>query len=521
MNDNDGNENDDTCSLFEPIDVNYTHDDYYGNLQYGGNNNNNNNNNNRREETVSLRFSDMSMDTQQILNDIISEDENRMSLQEQQQGGGGEGEGQNVPSVTLTTVMDDDLDDFLPGDFEPIPVMSGGSRGVGVDGGQQQPRRSSSTVITMRPSLMSPGVATKIMEGMMKIDSTTNTTTTNLVEDHYQPDQQRPHKMSRRTDNNRFSISADPTEFGPGGTPIIQLNATSDTGNGGISTTKVMRYSISRDTLDMFDEPYHDYETCHDSDHSNDPTEEQEEKLQVSDIEKETVLRIPNITAEIHECHEDLLAKEMDKLSFDDKHKIMSDVHGIPTISTALTGSATSQNNNNNNADPLAPKFKQNENEMKIERCLQQLTMELREPNLTTILLADPKFGNGMTKTAAFAEDIAAAYHEAEHINPHYVNQKRLRLTFLLYQMQSQKPISETTTTVDDDDTSNWSYYAQATAGHIAYHFWKKKELFGGGAVLARDVRLSDLSTDDREGTCTDIQYCCCLCIVVMVTIIC
>ena len=276
----------------------------------------------------------------------------------------------------------------------------------------------------------------------------------------------------------------------------------------------------------MFDEPYQEYdENCgYDSgDHSDDPTEEQEKKLQVSDIEKETVLRIPNITAEIHECHEDLLAKEIEKLSFDDEHKIMFDVHGIPTISTALTGSATSQNNNKNNVDPLASFLQHNENETKIERCLQQLTMELREPNLTTILLAVPKF-DGMTKTAALAAEIAAAYHEAKHLNPHYVNQKRLRLIFLLYQMQSsQKPTSETTTVVEDDDDNkdalNLLYYAQATAGHLAYHFWKKKELFGGGAVLARDKRLSDLSADDREGTCTTTCLHYCLRIIIIVTI--
>lgn len=36
-------------------------------------------------------------------------------------------------------------------------------------------------------------------------------------------------------------------------------------------------------------------------------------------------------------------------------------------------------------------------------------------------------------------------------------------------------------------------------AMQLAYHFYVKKKLFGGGAILGRDVHLSDFNTDDRK----------------------
>lgn len=68
------------------------------------------------------------------------------------------------------------------------------------------------------------------------------------------------------------------------------------------------------------------------------------------------------------------------------------------------------------------------------------------------------------------------AYDRAITLNPSYVQDRRFRLKFL----------------------RDESYDPKAAAETLVLHFVVKHRLFGSGEILARDVKLSDLSTWDR-----------------------
>lgn len=69
---------------------------------------------------------------------------------------------------------------------------------------------------------------------------------------------------------------------------------------------------------------------------------------------------------------------------------------------------------------------------------------------------------------------------EAQRMNPTYVNSKEFRLMFLRMFLKGK------------------IFDVQQAAAKMVLHFSTKKLIFGGGEILGRDVRLSDLSKDDR-----------------------
>ena len=68
-------------------------------------------------------------------------------------------------------------------------------------------------------------------------------------------------------------------------------------------------------------------------------------------------------------------------------------------------------------------------------------------------------------------------YEKAKYLNESYVTSEKFRLMFLRSE----------------------NFDTKLAAKKIAEHFRIKKELFGSGEILARDVRLSDMSDDDME----------------------
>lgn len=143
------------------------------------------------------------------------------------------------------------------------------------------------------------------------------------------------------------------------------------------------------------------------------------------------------------------LKAEMDNLPSKDKDQIMFHVHGLPMLD-------------------------QNEQQQgNTDEYLKKLDDELW-------LLCNGRGGEDSDTDDfgwGFGGD-GTAFREAQALNPKYVNDPEFRLRFLRK------------AGFDDLGTA---------ASNILLHFNVKKALFGNGEVLGREVRLSDLSPDDRD----------------------
>ena len=193
----------------------------------------------KADSVIRLRFSEMTQDTEQILQGIMDDAEILMAVDEDEAAEGQGNAAAAVPppraSITLTNIVEapetatgttehlsnnnpviSDTDD----DEEPIPFAynTGGDPHGG--GGR---RRSS--IMSIRPSLLSPELADKLLAGIMEIDTqvlqantaTENTTTTNTPNPvAFVSESDRPQKKKRS--QSRFSMTAiNPSEFfGPG-----------------------------------------------------------------------------------------------------------------------------------------------------------------------------------------------------------------------------------------------------------------------------------------------------------------
>ncbi|VEU33822.1 unnamed protein product [Pseudo-nitzschia multistriata] len=252
----------------------------------------------------------------------------------------------------------------------------------------------------------------------------------------------------------RISMTADPLVFGAGGIPIpidahngenhyestqpfadpaISQNIGDQTYNDSISPPPLkrpfaMRFSVSRRTLNMLDDDFfHDF-SPHSSGHEND-----EHPKPVNVVSSEMQQTYLNETEEVFKAQELALTREMEKIAVHDQDKVNFEVHGIPHMGTL-------------NVEPVNTDW-----------YLHQLEMELQ----STI------------------QD-NSAFQEAQRMNPSYVNSKTFRLMFLRTFWQES------------------TFDVKQAAAKIALYFSTKKLIFGGGEILGRDVRLSDLSVDDR-----------------------
>ena len=192
----------------------------------------------KADSVIRLRFSEMTQDTEQILQGIMDDAEILMAVDEDEAAEGQGNAAAAVPppraSITLTNIVEapetatgttEHLSNNNPvisdtDDEEPIPFAynTGDPHGGG---------RRRSSIMSIRPSLLSPELADKLLAGIMEIDTqvlqantATNSTDTNENSNPtpvaFESDSDRPQKKKRS--QSRFSMTAiNPHEFfGPG-----------------------------------------------------------------------------------------------------------------------------------------------------------------------------------------------------------------------------------------------------------------------------------------------------------------
>lgn len=136
-----------------------------------------------------------------------------------------------------------------------------------------------------------------------------------------------------------------------------------------------IRFSISRSTLDMLDDDFSDVPTF---------SPDAEPRKSVNTVSNEMRQTYLNETEQIYKVQEDALAREIEKISCDDKAKIDFEVHGIPHMENFY------------------------QQPVNIDWYLQQLEIELQS-------------------TTQYSD----VFREAQRMNPSYVNSKEFRLMFL------------------------------------------------------------------------------------------
>jgi hypothetical protein len=438
---------------------------------------NDNDNDDDQSTIINLRLSDISIETEKLISDIIFQEVESNT------------KGCPRPSVTLTRLEEEEHENGNEeGDGGPSSSNSS-SR----NRNSNKQRRSS--ILSMRTSIMSQDTADQILKSFLEISSNNNSNSNSNSNSNEQHQLQQPMVTSSSSSSfaaehssihsrmSRLSIAVvDPSIFGDGGTPIIydnnKRNKNSNmTPENDIISNNSSRYSISRDTLELFDKPF-DQKTFFDNFDENYDDDEEHEQEMIKPIEvvsAETSHEFNNGTKETQKIHEDVLAAEIEKLSFDHKQKFIFDVHGM---SSMMNDSSNGIHNSRANGTS-------DNNEMIM---LQQLEEELTEEKLY-------QNNNESGNTSTLDHDNGYAFREAQKINPDYANSKEFRLTFLNAWMFY----------VDKNGKEDYvKEVAKEAARNIALNFYVKKDLFGNGEILGRDVKLTDLNDDDREGTyCT------------------
>lgn len=82
--------------------------------------------------------------------------------------------------------------------------------------------------------------------------------------------------------------------------------------------------------------------------------------------------------------------------------------------------------------------------------------------------------------------DNGVAFREAQIMNANYANGKEFRMMFVCKFLVG-------------DNNNNQQFDVKQASQEITLHFYVKKMIFGNGAILGRDVRLSDLTKDDID----------------------
>ncbi|OEU10934.1 hypothetical protein FRACYDRAFT_246809 [Fragilariopsis cylindrus CCMP1102] len=388
----------------------------------------NDNDDDNRSTTISLRLSDISLETEKLLSDIIFQEVEEVEAKAKGVAGNTSSNNRRQQqSVTLTRVVQEEENGIKDGD-EGGPNMTSSSRNNTNTNKLQ--RRSS--ILSMNTSIMSQDTADQILKSFLKISSDNN----------------------NNNNNNNYNNEQQQQQPAPG-------TSSSTTSSSSASPAGMMR-SSSIDS-NLFDEPFDqktffdDFDENHD-DGYDDVQEKQKEIIKpIEVVSVETIHEFSNETKETKKLHEDVLAAEMEALSFDHKQKFIFDVHGMPSMIDDDSG--TTENN-----------------EMFM---LQQLEEELTEENIYQ--------RNGNT---TLDHDNGCAFREAQQINPDYVNSKEFRLSFLNAWMFY----------VDRNGKDDYvKKVVKEAARMIALHFYVKKDLFGNGEIIGRDVKLTDLNDDDRE----------------------
>ena len=175
-----------------------------------------------------------------------------------------------------------------------------------------------------------------------------------------------------------------------------------------------------------------------------------------------------NETDDVLDMQATALKAEIENLSFNEKHRFMFDVHGMPQMND---GNDTNEN-------------------QKMEEYLHQLDAELLKittiggdsTNVDALRVLETQIRNfNYVNGKDFC--LVDAFLEAQLLNPNYVNGKEFRLMFV-----------RRYSNLEDNQ-----FDVRQAAEKLIVHFGVKKMIFGNGEILGRDVRLSDLSKDDID----------------------
>jgi hypothetical protein len=561
---------------------------------------NNNNDNDDNDDLIELRFEDIPEDMDELISDIIMsselfEDDIEDDVEEDNGGG--------VDSVDEYGQATTNKTEKNKTSRRRSTHSGSGGMTVSTD------KNGRPSILSMRPSLISPTMADKLLEGLMNISTTSLLTTiksksksfignktgggstrksstpryssftgtgddssrwlmrssinmedydydditdedigrgqgqvgrqsmqpqrysisSDPSEHHQQYQQQQQQQQPNynySNDNNanagrRYSISANPDVFGGGGGIPININdesyrsssmgmqqlqkdpslrsifgyhASNASNEQQPPKIKSRRFSVSRVTVSMFDRPFDDY------DHNDETTKslsslnhETGQKVikPVEVLSNECKQMYGNETYKVQHVQEEALAKEMELLSFTHRSKINFDVHGIipmassgnmnmgGTMDMNIGGMGGTSNGGTSTSNGLV-----DDDVDGVDKYLKQLDDQLKNAVHIATMSNDNENSDN---------EKVNAFMEAQKMNPHYVNSKEFRLMFL-------RMYSDCGCNTDPQNTNVTTYDVGKAKDKLLLHFQIKKQIFGNknNDVLGRDVRLSDLDSNDR-----------------------
>lgn len=324
-------------------------------------------------------------------------------------------------------------------------------------------------ILSMRPSSMSEVAAEQILEEIMNDNDEESSPSLLLHDAELSPLpllSPLPQSSTQRPNNHNYNYNVNDAlpagslvrSGGYDGTiPIFDVNPTIQ--------------EISRDTLAFFDEPFYGLEPENKKqEHKTVQESLANQKANIcvdklSDALRNTYL---NETDDVLDMQATALKAEIENLSFNEKHRFMFDVHGMPQMND---GNDTNEN-------------------QKMEEYLHQLDAELLKittiggdsTNVDALRVLETQIRNfNYVNGKDFC--LVDAFLEAQLLNPNYVNGKEFRLMFV-----------RRYSNLEDNQ-----FDVRQAAEKLIVHFGVKKMIFGNGEILGRDVRLSDLSKDDID----------------------
>jgi len=383
-----------------------------------------------------------------------------------------------IPSVTFTTTTNNNNNR----DLSSVSTFSASSK--------------SSSILSMRPSSMSQASIDKILESFIDIN-----------------------------ENELLEYDNKENETGGGGGRVAAMIKEDKKGEGEAQNNnkRRCRYSISRDTLNLFDDPFNDYD-----DNDDDDGDYNNKNIVVKPVDVVSNETIESLYATpvdekkeiIAKIHKDALAAEFDKLSVDEKGTIMFELHGFDQQQQQQQ-----QLGHNNTDDDIIARKNYCEEQGYIQRFDEALKMKLAlNTNTLSTLVPDVDVdllpGGGQQQQQEEEQRFPIhesdkdpeAFLDAQRLYPHYVNSNEFRLRFARpWAIQQDKlAAAATTTTTNNTNTNNNDpndvtvrRQQQGERTGIILHFYVKKQLFGNDDyeddIIGRDIRLSDLTDDDRE----------------------
>ena len=243
-----------------------------------------------------------------------------------------------------------------------------------------------------------------------------------------------------------------------------------------------------------------------DNDDDDNDKHDDDDSRPVAILSKEIMRSFFHPTEEITKQRERLLETEMNQLSFDEKGRIMFDLHGFERLEDTNTNRWNDNDSNTINEDEKEKRIEDDYLKRFDDELQLKLSWKSSNDNNTNN-------NNELPLPIHETDKHSDAFVEAQRLFPDYVNSKEFRLRFARPWAIQQDEIRCSCSSSAATNNSNDSIIKRRQHGEmmgIIYHFHIKKQLFGGtdydDNILGRDIRLSDLTPDDKKGMkCTII----------------